>query len=179
RRRHPRVATNAPARLHLADGTSREARLLDCSSGGTQVAIVGSPVAAGPVTSGQRARLEVLAKPDATSGYHFDVDIRSTRGLGNNTRLGLAFDDLSATDRRALATIMYRNSGVLDALRSRRHKQVSVTSGTLTALVWSLRHILRGFACAFGHLRTGGRSIGASAHPDPSQVTTPFAPQAQ
>ncbi|MEN0040839.1 MAG: UDP-forming cellulose synthase catalytic subunit, partial [Pseudomonadota bacterium] len=105
RRRHPRVATNAPARLHLADGTSREARLLDCSSGGTQVAIVGGPVAAGPVTSGQRARLEVLAKPDATSGYYFDVDIRSTRGLGNNTRLGLAFDDLSATDRRALATI--------------------------------------------------------------------------
>jgi cellulose synthase (UDP-forming) len=106
------------------------------------------------------------------------VIMRRIEADGAEDVYGLQFIQLTPTQMRLVADLMYGNFMVIEQLREARRRQKSVLGGTLQFVIWSVQYSLRAFGVA---IRTTGRKAQPAQRPAAArkpEVALPQAPPA-
>ena len=165
----------------ISGGVEVPVLIEDVSSGGARVRTLDGelPMRREGETIGTLTVDEVRSEVPVRS---VSVIIRRIAADGGEDVYGLQFIQMTPTQMRLVADLMYGNFLVIDELRKSRRKQKSIFGGTLQFLIWSLTYSLRAFGVA---IRTGTRKAGLSAKPEktakpapaePAQAAAPAAP---
>ena len=152
RRRHYRLNTERRGDLVLGEN-SYPVIVDDCSIGGMRLRPLDGLV---PFNTSNAAQGKLMLHTGAEgAGYPLDVTMQWASTDDKGPSYGIAYAGLSAVDRRAVATVLYPNHGVLEAIRKRRHTGRAVSGGTFEFLYWSGYHTIRGFGYALAAIREG------------------------
>jgi cellulose synthase (UDP-forming) len=98
------------------------------------------------------------------------VIMRRIEADGAEDVYGLQFIQLTPTQMRLVADLMYGNFMVIEQLREARRRQKSIFGGTLQFVIWSVRYTLRAFGVA---IRSTGRKEKPAARPAPRKPEAP------
>jgi cellulose synthase (UDP-forming) len=82
------------------------------------------------------------------------VIMRRIEADGADDVYGLQFIQLTPTQMRLVAELMYGNFMIIDQLRKSRQRHKSILAGTIQFFLWSVQYSLRAFGVA---IRTTGR----------------------
>ena len=173
RRRHYRLNTERRADFVLGN-TSYPVIVDDCSIGGMRLRPLDGLVPFSS-NSGEQGKL-VLHGGAEGSGYPLDVMLKWSSTDEKGPSYGVSYAGLSAIDQRAVATVLYPNHGVLEAIRKRRHTGRAVSGGTFEFAYWSVFHTVRGFGYALAAIREGmaGRKAKSTSVSEEAEGNRPF-----
>lgn len=153
--------------LLISGGSEVAVIIEDVSQGGARVRTIdgGLPVRREGETIGTLVVDQVLGDVPVRS---LTVVIRRIDAEGADDLYGVQFTQVTQTQMRLVADLMYGDFMVLDQHRRARRKQKNIFSGTLQFVVWGLRYSFRALSFV---LRPAKKKVKAPASlPEPAAV---------